>query len=82
MWVEVTRWRGRTINGTLENDPAEIPDLHAGQVVEVLQDDVFDYIRHFPDGHNEGNTTGEILKKLEQGTEPSIRARGEMPECD
>jgi len=82
MWVEVTRWRGKTITGTLENDPAEIPDLHAGQVVQVSEDDVFDYIRRFPDGHKEGNTTGAILEKLEQGTEPALRSRGEMPKCE
>lgn len=82
MWVEVTRWRGKTITGTLDNDPAEIPDMKAGQVVEIWQDDVFDYIRRFPDGHIEGNTTGAILEKLEQRTEPVLRSRGEMPKCD
>ncbi len=81
MWVEVTRWRGKTITGTLENDPSEIPDLHAGQVVEIWQDDVFDYIRHFSDGHTEGNTTGAILEKLQQGTEQPLRSHGEMPKC-
>src|SRR6185437_16903293 len=78
MWVEVTRWRGKTITGTLDNNPAEIPDLKAGQVVQIWQDDVFDYIRRFSDGRIEGNTTGPILKKLEQGTEPALRSRGEM----
>ena len=82
MWVEVTRWRGKTITGALDNDPAEIPDLRAGQVVDVWQDDVFDYIRRFPDGHTEGNTTAAILKNLEQGTEQPLRTRGEMPDCD
>lgn len=82
MWVEVTRWRGDRITGTLDNDPAEIPDLHDGQVVEVRQADIFDYIRRFPDGHQEGNTTGAILEKLEQGTEPTMRSKGEMPECN
>ncbi len=82
MWVEVTRWRGKTITGTLDNDPAEIPDLKAGQVVEIWQDDVFDYIRRFPDGHTEGNTTGKILEKLEQITEQPLRTRGEMPSCE
>lgn len=82
MWIEVTRWRGKTITGTLDNDPAEVPDLKAGQVVEVSQDDVFDYIRRFSDGHSEGNTTGKILEKLEQGTEAPMRTRGEMPNCN
>lgn len=82
MWVEVTRWSGETITGTLDNDPAEIPDLHAGQVVNIRQDDVFDYIRHFPDGHLEGNTTAPILKTVEHGTVPAFRSYGEMPNCD
>jgi uncharacterized protein YegJ (DUF2314 family) len=82
MWVEITRWRGKAITGTLENEPAEIPDLRSGQMVEVSEDDVFDYIRRFPDGHTEGNTTGPILDKLQYGTEPTMRSRGEMPKCD
>jgi hypothetical protein len=30
--------------------------------VEVDQGDVFDYIRHFPDGFTEGNKTGALIK--------------------
>ena len=65
MWVEVTSWKGDHIKGTLENDPFEAKYLHAGQVVEVKEEDIFDYIRQFADKHREGNTTGAILDKME-----------------
>jgi hypothetical protein len=64
MWVEVTKWDGKEIRGTLENEPSEIPSLHGGQIVQVDEDQIFDYIRQFPDKHQEGNTTGAILQKM------------------
>lgn len=66
MWVEVTSWKGSKIEGLLRNDPVEIPKLHSGQQVTVSEDDVFDYIRSYPDGREEGNMTGPILAKLQQ----------------
>ena len=64
MWVEVTKWDGREIRGTLENEPTEISTLHGGQIVKVDENEIFDYIRQFPDKHQEGNTTGAILQKM------------------
>ena len=81
MWVEITYWKGNLIRGTLDNEPFKIADLHAGQVVEVWQGDVFDYIRQFPDKHREGNTTGEIIRKMEQkqsGSTPSSESRNQV----
>ncbi len=81
MWVEITYWKGSLIRGTLENEPFKIPDLHAGQVVEVWQGDVFDYIRQYPDKHREGNTTGEIIRKMGQkqtGSGPSPESRNQV----
>jgi len=63
MWVEVSTWSHGAITGTLMNDPAARKDLHAGQTVTVDEDEVFDYIRHRPDGREEGNATGAILEK-------------------
>jgi uncharacterized protein YegJ (DUF2314 family) len=67
MWVEITSWKGDDIKGTLQNDPVEVPGLRAGQIIEVREKDIFDYIHRFPDKHQEGNTTGEILQKIENG---------------
>jgi uncharacterized protein YegJ (DUF2314 family) len=80
MWVEITRWRGKIIMGTLQNEPVDIRDLHAGQVVQVNEDDVFDYIRSYPDKHTEGNTTGKILERLES-VPRSAPGHAEMPDC-
>jgi uncharacterized protein YegJ (DUF2314 family) len=58
-------WKGQKVIGLLENDPAEVVNLQAGQLVDVKEEDVFDYSRYYPDGHHEGNTTGEIIKRME-----------------
>lgn len=81
MWVEITRWSGKTITGTLQNEPVDIRDLHAGQVVHVHEDNVFDYIRSYPDKHTEGNTTGKILELMES-LPRSAPGHAEMPDCD
>jgi uncharacterized protein YegJ (DUF2314 family) len=63
MWVEVTSWQDDKIAGLLKNEPYAIPTLHAGQVVEISEADVFDYIHKFPDGSHEGNETGKLIAK-------------------
>jgi uncharacterized protein YegJ (DUF2314 family) len=81
MWVEITSWKGNLIRGTLENEPFNIPTLHRGQIVEVWQGDVFDYTREYPDKHQEGNTTGEIISRMEQkqiGSNPSTGSRNQV----
>jgi uncharacterized protein YegJ (DUF2314 family) len=81
MWVEITFWKGNLIRGTLENEPFNIPGLRGGQVVEVWQGDVFDYIRQYPDKRREGNTTGEIIRQMEQkqtGTTPTSGSRNQV----
>ncbi len=65
MWVEIHTWKGKVIEGTLNNQPRDIPSLRSGQRVTVDQDDVFDYIRNFPGGSQEGNTTGVIIQKMQ-----------------
>jgi uncharacterized protein YegJ (DUF2314 family) len=83
MWVEVRTWKGQSIRGLLDNDPVRVPGLHGGQLVEVQEGELFDYIRHFPDGHQEGNTTGEIINKMEQkeNTSRPEPKRAPPPEC-
>ena len=67
MWVEVTQWQGNQISGMLRNQPRDVPTLKAGQMVNIKQDEVFDYIRRNPNGKQEGNETGEILSKIQKG---------------
>ncbi|HKV92913.1 MAG TPA: DUF2314 domain-containing protein [Candidatus Angelobacter sp.] len=80
MWVEISRWKGKTITGTLQNDPVDVRDLHAGQIVEVNEDEVFDYIHYYPDEHTEGNTTAKILERTESNPR-STPGHVEMPDC-
>jgi uncharacterized protein YegJ (DUF2314 family) len=83
MWVEVTKWKGDDIEGILENDPQEVPGLRAGQRVNVSQQEVFDYLHHF-DNRTEGNSTGEIIKKMtenEGGPKPTAGSIT-LPKCD
>ena len=87
MWVEVAKWKEGHIKGLLANDPFEIPNLHAGQVVEVKEEDIFDYIHQYADKHREGNTTGDILHKMESTASDKLSRPIEVekpvvPSCD
>jgi uncharacterized protein YegJ (DUF2314 family) len=73
MWIEVTSWKGTTINGLLQNDPFEVPDLHAGQKVTVAQRDVFDYLLKRRDGTVEGNETSALIEARSQPAATSAR---------
>jgi uncharacterized protein YegJ (DUF2314 family) len=66
MWVEVSSWNGDKINGLLRNEPMNIPKLHGGQMVQVSEAKVFDYIHSLPDGTQEGNQTGKIIQQQEE----------------
>lgn len=54
LWVEVVKWEGDKITGLLKTEPYCIPAMHAGQVVQILQQDVFDFICKQPDGSVSG----------------------------
>ena len=64
MWVSITAWKGKQIEGLLANEPAYIPDLHGGQLVKIRESDVFDYLHKRADGTFEGNETSEIIEKM------------------
>ncbi|MBI5278643.1 MAG: DUF2314 domain-containing protein [Burkholderiales bacterium] len=64
MWVEVTDWKDSRITGILKNQPRAIPTLREGQVVEVREENAFDYLRISADGKREGNETGKVAQKL------------------
>ena len=66
MWVDVQKWTEETITGLLRSEPRDVSGLHAGQEVEVDPETVFDYLRRFPDGTEEGNETGELIRKLHE----------------
>lgn len=66
MWVEVIDWANNgAIKGLLKNEPFEVPGLHAGQTVQISQQEVFDYLRRYPDGREEGNETGKVILKMQ-----------------
>lgn len=81
MWVEVRSWDGDRIKGVLENDPENVPGLQAGQIVEVQESDLFDYIRRYPDGHEEGNTTGALMRENNRGGR-AVPITASLPACD
>lgn len=66
MWVEVSSWKGDDIEGVLKNEPFDVPELHAGQIVKISESDVFDYLRVLPDGSAEGNETGNVIDAQDQ----------------
>jgi len=66
MWMDVLRWKGATIDGILQNEPAAVSGLKAGARVSVAEDSVFDYTLRRADGSQEGNTTGAIMEQREK----------------
>jgi uncharacterized protein YegJ (DUF2314 family) len=66
MWIEVTRWKGDELTGTLVNEPDRIPGLHEGATVKVAQRDVFDYSVLHADGTSEGDETSKVLEQQGQ----------------
>jgi len=62
MWVEVMEWKGERIKGMLRSEPRFVPSLKAGQIVDIQQAEVFDYLHRWPDGRTEGNETAKLLK--------------------
>jgi uncharacterized protein YegJ (DUF2314 family) len=68
MWVEIISWSGAKIGGMLKNQPVQIPGLRGGQMVEVNQDDIFDYLWTKPSGASEGNETAKILERMRTGS--------------
>lgn len=65
MWVEVIVWGEGRVSGILRNEPYNIPSLHAGQQVEIRQEDIFDYLHRLPDGSETGNETGRIIMQTQ-----------------
>ena len=74
MWVEVTSWKKTTIGGSLQNEPAQIPTLHAGQLVTVPEGDVFDYIVRHADGTEEGNETRAFIEAQQGAARATAKA--------
>lgn len=68
MWVEVHKWSGDQVEGMLLNEPFDIPTLSSGQIVEGRTQDIFDYIRVWPDGRQEGNATGLVIERMQGAT--------------
>jgi uncharacterized protein YegJ (DUF2314 family) len=65
MWIAVTRWAEERLRGTLVNDPQYRPDLRAGQMVEIGEDGVYDWLIVHTDGQMEGGYTNRVLEQQE-----------------
>lgn len=67
MWVQIKSWEeDGAITGVLRSDPFYVEDLKAGQLVDIREEDVFDFIFNLADGSTEGNETGEIIQKMSE----------------
>ncbi len=66
MWVEVIEWDGKRIRGLLKNEPYDVPGLKGGAEVIVDEDELFDYIRNYADGSQEGDETGRLIYEAQQ----------------
>ncbi|VAW81666.1 hypothetical protein MNBD_GAMMA12-725 [hydrothermal vent metagenome] len=64
MWVQIVKWRGSSISGTLISSPVNIPAMKAGDKVKLRQSKVFDYVLRNPNGKIEGNESGKLIRKF------------------
>jgi len=67
MWMDVVRWQGTTIEGILQNDPAAVSGLKSGARVTAEEESIFDYMLERRDGTSEGNTTGALMQRRQNG---------------
>ncbi len=62
LWVELRSWEADLMIGVLATQPAAVPGLTKGDVVQIRRAEVFDYVWKKADGTREGNTTAAFLK--------------------
>ena len=63
MWVEVSKWNGDDISGSLQNDPDIVTSLKAGAPVQVKASEAFDYLFLHSERYTTGNDTGKLIRK-------------------
>jgi uncharacterized protein YegJ (DUF2314 family) len=57
LWLEVTRWQDGGLSGKLVSEPYEVPGVRKGDVLNVRQADVYDYVYRKADGTRTGALT-------------------------
>jgi len=62
MWIAVSTWSGDRIRGHLANSPQARLDLREGQVIDLRDEDVFDWALHHRDGSSEGGYTNRVVE--------------------
>ena len=63
MWVTVIGWKDTSLQGVLSSEPQSTPDLRAGQKLQVMENEIYDWILKVPDGAPLGNYTGRVLQR-------------------
>ncbi len=63
MWVDVVRWQGDTLEGTLDNDPVRVTGLKAGAPVKFQLGTIADFLHTLADGTEVGGYTIEVARK-------------------
>ncbi|MEO7717975.1 MAG: DUF2314 domain-containing protein [Capsulimonas sp.] len=65
MWVLVRDWMGNRIVGELVNAPQSCKNVQMGQIIELADAEVFDWIVIGPDGPEEGGYTNNAVEESE-----------------
>lgn len=60
MWIHVTSWIDDLVRGRLATHPRYRTDLHAGQTLQCVEEDIFDWLFIFPDGREMGGFTDQV----------------------
>ncbi len=61
MWVSVGGWRGGSLVGHIENVPVLRKDLQHGGVVQISEDEIFDWVISTEGSISQGAYTEGIL---------------------
>lgn len=62
IWVAVNRWAGSKGAGHVANEPHDVPNLGEGDLIELDEADIFDWMLQLSDDRLEGGYTEEVVR--------------------
>lgn len=65
VFVRIKNWEGENISGTIANDLSVVKEYKSGQLINIKETDILDWVISKPDGSEEGNFVGKYLDTLQ-----------------
>lgn len=79
MWLRVSAIDGEAVHGTLDNEPAQLSNLHLGQDLHIKLDDVDDWAYIGRDKKPRGGFTIKALDQIAQASQTSANPAAPSP---